>query len=276
MLACKDHRVRLLDPRSPSPIEGPSHDSPRPVHIVWCSETHFVTTGFARGAGREVRLLEVTSSDLRLVAKQSLEMSPAALFPHFDCDTGILFLHSKGERIIQAFEVRAQEGPKAFTRLPSFEHSTLQLSVDFLPKKYCDTSKVEVSVAYRLTDKTVERVGFAIPRARVEYFQDDIYLPAVDVGTPSMTIQEWQSGANTPQPRLNLNTRELPLLSEAPPTKAAVSTRNKIAAGPQKTDSERAKEQMDRLWSKAQDDGASDDSEGDIPASGRVPEDDDW
>lgn len=228
----------MLDPRSSdAPVEGPSHDSPRPVHPLWVSDRHVLTTGFAK-TGREIQLYEVTLNEVRRVVKQSLEMSPAPLFPHFDKDTSILFLHSKGERIASAYEVALDQDPSKFVKLPPFEHGTLQLSMDYLPKKYCDPSKVEVGVAYRLTEHTVERVSFCIPRARAEYFQDDVFPPTPDVEQSVQSVEDWLSGANKQQPLLDLNTNKMPLLSQAPPTQAAVSTRDKIAAGPRKTDDE--------------------------------------
>lgn len=33
---------------------------------------------------------------------------------------------------------------------------------------------------------------------------------------------------------------------------------------------------MNHLWNKAQQDGAESESDDDVPASGRIPEDDDW
>lgn len=183
----------------------------------------------------------MTPNEIKPLAKQPLEISPAPLFPHYDADTGILFLHSKGERIASAYEIRLDQTEKPFVKLPAFEHGTLQLSIDYLPKKYCDTTKVEVAEAYRLTGHTIERIGFCIPRARVEYFQDDVYPPTPDVECSVQSIEEWLSGGNKEQPLVDLNSQKMPLLSSAPPTKATISTRDKIAAGPRKTDDECAK-----------------------------------
>lgn len=229
----------MLDPRKPdSATEGASHDSPRPVHPIWLDDSHLLTTGFSKAASREVQIFRVDSNEIRPVAKKTLEVSPAALFPHYDRDTGILFLHSKGERICQSFEIRLEQSPPTLAKLPAYEHGTLQLSMDFLPKQHCDTSAVEVAVAYRLTEHTIQRVGFCIPRARVELFQDDVYPPTRDVERPAMSIEEWMAGENKVHPAINLNKEQRPLLSDAPAPKATVSTRNKIAAGPGKTDQE--------------------------------------
>lgn len=167
-VATKTKTILLLDPRVPSSLTStPSHDSVRPVRVAWISPTHLISTGFSKTASREVILYALAADGkISQVAKQTLDVSPAPLFPYADMDTRILLLYSRGERSCHAFEVQPEDRVP-FSPLPSFEHSTLQAGFAFLSKARNDVRAVEVLHALRLTPHTVEVVSFSVPRARV-------------------------------------------------------------------------------------------------------------
>ena len=129
-----------------------------------------------RGSSRQICLYNA-SQDLP-IAKVTLDMSPAALIPHYDDDTKfllfavheadvrILFLWSKGSRQIHAYHITSS--PPALNLLPSFDSSDLQNAVSFLPKPLVNVEKVEIIQGLRLAGgNKIERFGFSIPRNRV-------------------------------------------------------------------------------------------------------------
>lgn len=168
-VATKSKQLLILDPRASTtaPLTVASHSSPRPVRVAWLSPTHVLTTGFNRTASRELLLYSVTDSKVEQIASQSLDVSPAPLFPWFDPDTSILFLYSRGDRSCLAYEVHPEDGAKAFGKLPNFEHGTLQSGYAFMAKTRNDVKKVEIVKAYRLTPGTIETISFTVPRAKV-------------------------------------------------------------------------------------------------------------
>jgi len=211
-VASKDKKIRVVDPRnSLSFLTCSSHDSARLVRLVWLDDKHIITTGFNRTATRELILYTLTENGLEVLARQSLDVSPAPLFPFFDVDTSILFLYAKGERTCLCYEIKLDQVTNNFVRLPSFDHHTLQLGLAFLPKRCVDVEKVEIAVAFRLSAATVERVAFSVPRARLEFFQDDVYVPTINVETPATTAEAWLSGTDSQRQTINLNTSNLPL-----------------------------------------------------------------
>lgn len=228
--ATKQKKLFVLDPRQPDspPVSGPSHESIRTVHLTWLDESHVLTTGFARSAMREVILHKVGSDSASVVARKLFDVSPAPLFLHFDPDTRILYLWSKGERTLNTCEVHPEDGEKAFDSLPPFAHSTLQSGWAFLPKSVVDVKRVEVAKALRLTPTSVEAVSFTIPRARGEFFQDDVFPPTVDVNTPAMTAAEWLGGSNISPTTIDLRPEGMKLLSEAPMTQVQTNQRAKV------------------------------------------------
>lgn len=166
-LATKSKQILLLDVRRPdSLVSCASHDSLRPVRIAWASSSHLLTSGFTRAASRELILYSAELNNLKPLAHETLDVSPAPLFPFADIDTNIIILYSRGERTCQAFEVQPDHS-KPFSKLPNFETGTLQAGWAFLPKQRNDVRNVEIISALRLTQSTIEQVSFTVPRAKV-------------------------------------------------------------------------------------------------------------
>lgn len=223
-VACKDKKVRILDPRKTSEsdiIMGSAHDSMRPVKVVWVNSHYLITCGFSRSAFREIQLHKLSSDgkSLEVVAKANIDVSPAPLFPYYDEDTNILWAYSKGERTCYCFEVvnvipDSKDKP-SLVKLPPFEHGTLQLSFAFLPKQTVDVKAVNVAHAYRLTSNSVMHVRFSIPRAKMDFFQDDIYNGGVTRETTKpdtkLSIEEWMGGKDSEERLVNIRPEGMPL-----------------------------------------------------------------
>lgn len=228
-LATKNKQLHVFDPRDPAATlrSSASHESIRPVRLAWAAERRLMTTGFNRAASRELMLHAVDDSTLSQIGKISLDISPAALFPFVDLDTRIALLYSRGDRSCLAFEIDLDpKAPQqAFTKLPSFEHRSLQVGFAFLPKAMNDVKAVEIVRALRLTQKEVEVVSFSVPRAKVrplqygclenlpeqshfspqvDFFQNDIFIPTRDVGKPTLTAADWLAGKNAAPSLLDL------------------------------------------------------------------------
>ncbi|GAA5860495.1 hypothetical protein JCM1840_000276 [Sporobolomyces johnsonii] len=278
-ISTKKKQVAVLDPRVPSSLVScPSHDSIRPVRVTWASDSHLVSTGFDRGSSRELILytLDATSSSPKLsqAGKQTLDVSPAPLLPFYDLDSHILLLYSRGDRSCLAYEVDVTS-KTPFGKLPSFEHSTLQSGFAFLPKTRSDVKAVEIVKALRLTPGTIEAVSFTVPRAKAEFFQDDIFVPTANTEKPSMSAAEYASGKNTPLEIVDLQPVGMKPLSEAPAPTKTVSTRSKIKDDGL-TDSQREAQYMDRLFESAQDEGGDEGEEQVGRSRVGAPDDDDW
>lgn len=174
-VATKNKQVHVFDPRKSADtlVSTASHDSVRPVRLVWASESHLVSTGFNRAASRELALytLDSASKQLSQLGKTSLDVSPAPLFPFVDLDTHIVLLYSRGDRSCLAYELNfAPPSPyDAFAKLPTFEHASLQSGFAFLPKTRNNVKAVEIVRALRLTPSTIEVVSFGVPRAKVRF-----------------------------------------------------------------------------------------------------------
>ncbi|PWN51165.1 DUF1900-domain-containing protein [Violaceomyces palustris] len=199
-LAGRDKTLRVVAPDSASNVKSGSIllSNLKNFKLVWLSEKDLILVGHAMGSARQIKLMGISSSagsEISIIEKATLnlDVSPAILFPHWDEDTQILWLFSKGERSISAFEIHPEE-KDPFTPLPAFQHSQPQLGFAFLDKKHVDPRKVEIAVSFRLCKGEIQRVSWCIPRLRLEYFQDDIFVPTRDVSKPLREAKDWLDG----------------------------------------------------------------------------------
>ncbi|WVO12726.1 hypothetical protein L204_100334 [Cryptococcus depauperatus] len=273
----KDGRLLVFDPRYPTSISvGKAHDSPRPFQISWIDDQHLITIGFSRGSQRKLFLYRLPislSGEIVTIASLTIDVSPSVLFPVYDPDTSILFAWGKGERVIQTYEIHPENERAPIVKLPGFTGDLPQIATAFLPKRLVDWKRVEIAKAFRLTAKTLEEVSFTIPRNKLEFFQDDIYVPTVDVESPSMTTAEWLDGKDALRRMIDLQPREVIPLSQAPKTESSAKKKF-IPAKHAMSEQEQKQKEMDALFAKAKMDESSSDEE--PPRRGLDPPDDNW
>ena len=166
--AAKSGEVIVLDPRVPNnAVRGKAHDSPRSFQLAWLDRDHLISVGFGKGSARRINLYGLTSDGVDTLYSLTVDISPSVLFPVYDPDTGILYIWGKGERAIQAYEVRPDDAGEKISKLPTFTAGSPQLGVGFFPKRCVDVKKVEVAKCLRLTARSIEEVSFTIPRNKV-------------------------------------------------------------------------------------------------------------
>ncbi|KAL7422175.1 hypothetical protein Q5752_002820 [Cryptotrichosporon argae] len=279
-VASKDRAVLVVDPRTGGVARGPAHDSPRSFQLAWVGDAHVVSLGFARGSQRRIQLYSVpadlaSEAEVQVVAAQTIDTSPSVLFPVYDPDTAILYVWGKGERDVSAYEVHAPppgqgHGEPTIAKLPAYTAARPQLGLCFAPKTECNVRKVEVARALRLTAKTVEEVTFAVPRHRIEYFQDDVY--PLTRGRKVVSIDAWRAGKPVEREWVDLRPDGMAPLSEAP--KTAVAKPKFVSAQTVLSEAEKKRQEMDALFEKAKADESSDEDEPTV--KGLPPPDDDW
>jgi hypothetical protein len=289
--ARSDRKLVLWDPRSKAQAEVAAHDSSRPFKICWIDEEHLVTVGHMAGSTRQVKLSKLSresgSISISEKGRLALDTSPAILFPHYDADAQLLYLWSKGERSISVLQLSLDPpkpkfgaAPPLFKALPGFQHSTPQLGISFLPKRYCDVKAVELGLSYRLSrTQEIQIVSWKVERKRKEFFQDDVFPPTRDVETPAVSSSEWWSERAPVQlsglPHIDLHPTGMTPLSQAPPPETTASSLAKAPTQRMMTAKEREDELMNNVFSKAKGRDGEEEME-DTAARKRAPADDDW
>ncbi|KDN38864.1 DUF1900-domain-containing protein [Tilletiaria anomala UBC 951] len=285
-VAGKDKQLRVFDPRMPSQGgEIAAHDGPRSFKTIWIDDKHLITTGHGLESLRQIKLYDVEPTDgavsVKLVKTLPLDNSPTVLFPHFDPDTNILWLWSRGDRSVSAYEVYPHP-PSAsidmLSTLPTWQAGSPQVALAFLPKRHVNVKQVEVAVAYRVSQREIQRVGWNFSRAR-----DDIFVPTQDVEEPLCSADDWISGrVQVPTRRyLSLQPKNMTPLSLAP-TKHIASTLPKGPIAKDLSEEERKEQLLNNIFNKAKVDPSEDAADGraDRPqlhtAAKLAPDNDDW
>ncbi|XP_069131157.1 coronin-7-like [Argopecten irradians] len=247
---CKDGKIRIFNPRKyQNPLmEGPGPEGSRGARVTWVLDGQYLfVTGFTRGNERLVSLYDTADLATPL---QTVEMSvaPPILVPYYDEDSRTVFLSSRGENNVFAFEV-AEEEPY-ITQLSTFTGDGLHQAYSFLPKISCDPKQVEFARAWRLTSTSVEPVSFTVPRVKMEYFQDDLFPDTRVMWEPSMTSEEWLSGLNNQARTISLQPPGMKKLSEAPVEAPKASKYDSYNPETYKTDEQKKEELLSAMTNK--------------------------
>ncbi|ORX59750.1 DUF1900-domain-containing protein [Hesseltinella vesiculosa] len=248
----KDKQLRIVDARTDNLLQkGKAHALIRPSRLAWLDSQYLVSVGFGTGCFREVLLFDANCLDAP-VAKRTLEMSPGVMDLHVDRDCQIIYICGRGDRIIHAFGLT--ESKNEFLPLTNLEFGSLQQGFAFLPKTLADVKEVELSRYYRLTPHAIEVLGVRLPRARPEFFQDDVFVPTEDTTHAALDGASWCAGQTKSLVRLSLQPIDMVPLSEAPPPERAARAKAKFEMGKQQVSmDQRREETMKRMFATAKD-----------------------
>uniref|UniRef100_A0A915B957 Coronin-7 n=3 Tax=Parascaris univalens TaxID=6257 RepID=A0A915B957_PARUN len=172
-------------------------ESPRAARVLFaCNDTVIVLVHFTRNSSRVVTLLD--SDNLEALHTSTIDTSSQLLVPHYDFDSSVLFLTGKGDRSITMFEV-SRSSPFLLPMAPaSFPNGHQAICLHH--KIVCDVRAVEFQRGWRLTEKSLERLSFRVPRIKKELFQSDLFPRALATWIPAVSASDWFAGRN--QPRL--------------------------------------------------------------------------
>jgi WD40 repeat protein len=242
---CRDKLARIFDVRSPneSVCSFSMPENLRDCAISYLGDTgYLITVGFAKGSSRQVsvwdtRKLEQLNHSSTPVYTLRIDQSNSLLSHYYDQDTGILYLGSAGDRVIDYYLFHPENAN--FEKLGSYQGLCLNKGLSWCPKSSLDIKNVEIARVYRLTDDNIREISFTTPRKRREYFQDDIFVPTRK-NEPLYSPDEFFTNFTPKQPVLvNLRPESMQNLSEAPPE---ALTENEIKRASMKKEQEVTKQ----------------------------------
>ncbi|KAJ3288432.1 Coronin-2B [Borealophlyctis nickersoniae] len=195
---CKDKKLRVFDVRANKIVqEVQAHQGVKGARVVWMGNSERIcTTGFSRSSDRQVFIWD--SKNLSEPLKQEvIDTASGMLIPHYDGDTGMLFLAGKGDGNIRYYEWNDEE--KGLHYLTEYGSRDPQRGIGFLPKRAVNVAECEIARAFKVTPTLVEPISFKVPR-KSDAFQSDIYPDCIS-GEPSLTVDEYFAG-KTKEPKL--------------------------------------------------------------------------
>jgi coronin-1B/1C/6 len=188
---CKDKKLRVFDPRTNTIAhEVICHQGVKGSRVAWLKDK-VLTVGFSKSSEREFNIFDPRAI-AEPVAHLNIDTSSGGIMPYFDQDSSVLFLAGKGDGNIRYYEI-VDEAPYYYY-LSEYKSPTPQKGIAFLPKRALNVSECEIARALKLHVNKVEPISFRVPR-KSDIFQDDLY-PDTYAGEPSLSLEQWSSGAN--------------------------------------------------------------------------------
>ncbi|KAK3508733.1 hypothetical protein QTP70_004279 [Hemibagrus guttatus] len=200
--ACKDKKVRVIDPRKAkiTAEKDKAHEGARPIKAIFLSDGNIFTTGFSRMSERQLALWNSTfiiAFNLQKnmdepISVHEMDTSNGVLLPFYDPDTNIVYLCGKGDSSIRYFEI-TDEAPYVHY-LNTFSSKEPQRGMGYMPKRGLDVNKCEIARFYKLHERKCEPIIMTVPR-KSDLFQDDLYP---DTAGPDWALEaeEWFEGKN--------------------------------------------------------------------------------
>lgn len=195
--ACKDKKLRVLDPRS-GQIIG-EHDrsniqGTKGNRLIWAGKRDMIiSVGFGKTNSRQYEVYDARNMSQPVINSQKLDNGSGMLMPFYDMDTELLFLAGKGDGNIRYYECDFDNGA-VINYVTDFTSNVPTAGMGFLPKRYCNVSVNEVVRLYKLTPDTVQPLSFRVPR-KVESFASDIFVPCSS-DVPALSADQWLGGEN--------------------------------------------------------------------------------
>lgn len=190
--ACKDKKVRVLDPRQNKVAsEAEAHLGVKGSRVCWLHGDKVFSSGFSKTSEREVCIWDIKDMS-KPVVRQNIDSASGLLCPFFDKDTSVLFLAGKGDGNIRYYEI-VDEAPYMHF-LSEFKSNTPLRGLSFLPKRGVNVTECEIARGFKVSVKMVEPISFQVPR-KSDIFQPDIF-PDCFSGEPALTADQWLGGEN--------------------------------------------------------------------------------
>uniref|UniRef100_A0AAR2KUF0 Coronin n=1 Tax=Pygocentrus nattereri TaxID=42514 RepID=A0AAR2KUF0_PYGNA len=191
--ACKDKKVRVIDPRKGkiTAEKDKAHEGARPMRAIFLADGNIFTTGFSRMSERQLALWNPKNMD-GPISVHEMDTSNGVLLPFYDPDTNVVYLCGKGDSSIRYFEI-TDEAPYVHY-LNTFSSKEPQRGMGYMPKRGLDVNKCEIARFYKLHERKCEPIIMTVPR-KSDLFQDDLYP---DTAGPDYALEaeEWFEGKN--------------------------------------------------------------------------------
>ncbi|XP_056289274.1 coronin-1C-A isoform X2 [Pseudoliparis swirei] len=191
--ACKDKKVRVIDPRKQKIVaeKDKAHEGARPMRAIFLANGNIFTTGFSRMSERQLALWKTENMD-EPICVQEMDSSNGILLPFYDPDTNVVYLCGKGDSSIRYFEI-TDEAPFVHY-LSTFSTKEPQRGMGYMPKRGLDVNKCEIARFYKLHERKCEPIIMTVPR-KSDLFQDDLY-PDTAGPDPALEAEQWFAGKN--------------------------------------------------------------------------------
>ncbi|NWI84095.1 COR2A protein, partial [Dryoscopus gambensis] len=192
--ACRDRKIRVIDPRAGTVLQEASYKSHRANKVLFLGNMKkLFSTGTSWWNNRQIALWDQNDLSVPLL-EEDLDGSSGLLFPIYDSDTHMLYVVGKGDGNIRYYEISPEK--PYLNYLMEYRSHLPQKGIGTMPKRGLDVAACEIFRFYKLipTKSLIEPISMIVPR-RSESYQEDIY-PLTAAAQPALTAQQWLNGIN--------------------------------------------------------------------------------
>ncbi|NXH98217.1 COR2A protein, partial [Pachycephala philippinensis] len=192
--ACKDRKIRVIDPRAGTILQEASYKSHRANKVLFLGNMKkLFSTGTSWWNNRQIALWDQNDLSVPLL-EEDLDGSSGLLFPFYDSDTHMLYVVGKGDGNIRYYEISPEKPYLSY--LTEYRSHLPQKGIGMMPKRGLDVAACEIFRFYKLIPAKglIEPISMIVPR-RSESYQEDIY-PLTAAAQPALTAQQWLIGVN--------------------------------------------------------------------------------
>ncbi|NXY10558.1 COR2A protein, partial [Pteruthius melanotis] len=192
--ACRDKKIRVIDPRAGTVLQEASCKSHRANKVLFLGKMKkLFSTGMSCWNCRQIALWDQNDLSVPLL-EEDLDGSSGLLFPFYDSDIHMLYLVGKGDGNIQYYEVSPEKPYLKY--LMEYRSHLPQKGIGMMPKRGLDVAACEIFRFYKLiaTKSLIEPISMIVPR-RSESHHEDLY-PLTAAAQPALTAQQWLNGIN--------------------------------------------------------------------------------
>ncbi|NWS02677.1 coronin-2A [Motacilla alba alba] len=192
--ACRDRKIRVIDPRAGTVLQEGSYKSHRVNKVLFLGNMKMLfSTGMSRWNNRQIALWDQNDLSIPLL-EEDLDGDSGLLFPIYDSDTHMLYVVGKGDGNIRYYEISPEKPYLSY--LMEYHSHLPQKGIGMMPKRGLDVAACEIFRFYKLipAKSLIEPISMIVPR-RSESYQADIY-PLTAAAQPALTAEEWLNGIN--------------------------------------------------------------------------------
>nr|XP_058926995.1 coronin-2A isoform X4 [Kogia breviceps] len=171
--ACKDRKIRVLDPRAGAVLQEASYKGHRANKVLFLGNLKkLLSTGTSRWNNRQMALWDQDDLSVPL-AEEDLDGSSGVLFPFYDSDTNMLYVVGKGDGNIRYYEVSTDKPHLNY--LTEYRSYNPQKGIGVMPKRGLDVSSCEIFRFYKLitTKSLIEPISMIVPRRTEKLAAED-------------------------------------------------------------------------------------------------------
>mmetsp|Transcript_6435 Transcript_6435/g.15556 ORF Transcript_6435/g.15556 Transcript_6435/m.15556 type:complete len:369 (-) Transcript_6435:353-1459(-) len=188
-LATSDKKSIIQDPRTPKAAFNFKTGFQNARNIFHDNLGYFGVGGSKMGC-HEYHIYDLKKAS-EPVTEFEVDDSAGMLLTHYDPDTKMLYIGSKGGSQVKYFEL-GRNGKMHKLSLYSMKKGIKGFF--FLPKRMCSISSCNIAKSFMLFTDAIQPVDFIVPR-KSTLFQGELF-PDAYAGVPSLSKEAWLGGEN--------------------------------------------------------------------------------